>query len=162
MRGHAGYQWDRCHSAQRRNDHSARRTHSSSPAGNIQHHWCQWQCVRRSDRPNGNYVTATNPAKRGQNYYLVATGLGQVTPATATDRLGVNGQNVNFQVIVGVSGLGVPVFEQIYQPDAVGIYIIGFTIPLTNPTGVDQPLALAVTVNGQIIFGNPVFLNSVQ
>jgi uncharacterized protein (TIGR03437 family) len=111
---------------------------------------------------NGNYVTATNPAKRGQNYYLVATGLGQVTPATATDRLGVNGQNVNFQVIVGVSGLGVPVFEQIYQPDAVGIYIIGFTIPLTNPTGVDQPLALAVTVNGQIIFGNPVFLNSVQ
>jgi len=111
---------------------------------------------------NGNYVSATNPAIRGQNYYLVATGLGQVTPATATDRLGINGQNVNFQVIVGVSGGGVPVFEQIYQPDAVGIYIIGFTIPLTNPAGVDQPLALAVTVNGQVIFGNPVFLNSVQ
>jgi uncharacterized protein (TIGR03437 family) len=111
---------------------------------------------------NGNYVTAQNPAIRGQNYYLVATGLGQVTPATSTDRLGINGQNVNFPVIVGVSGGGVPVFEQIYQPDAVGIYIVGFTIPLTSPAGVDQPLALAVTVNGQIVFGNPVFLNSVQ
>jgi uncharacterized protein (TIGR03437 family) len=111
---------------------------------------------------NGNYVTATNPAKRGGNYYLVATGLGQVTPATATDSLGINGQNVNFSVIVGVSNLGVPVFEQVYEPGAVGIYIIGFTIPLTNPAGVDQPLALAVVVNGQTIFGNVVYLNSVQ
>jgi len=113
---------------------------------------------------NGNYVTATNPAVRGQNYYLVATGLGQVTPATATDRLGINGQNVNFQVIVGVSGNGVPVFEQIYQPDAVGIYIIGFTIPLTNPAGVDQPLALFVAVPGQpqLLLANQVYLNSVQ
>lgn len=110
----------------------------------------------------GNYVTATNPAVRGQNYYLVATGLNQVTPPTATDRLGINGQNVNFQVIVGVSNLGVPVLGQVYQPDAVGIYVIEFTIPLTNPPGVDQPLALAVIVNGQTIFGNLVYLNSVQ
>jgi uncharacterized protein (TIGR03437 family) len=110
----------------------------------------------------GNYVTATNPAKRGGNYYLIATGLGEVTPATATDSVGINGQTVNYQVVVGVSNLGVPVFEQIYQPGAVGIYIIGFTIPLTNPSGVDQPLALAVIVNGQTIFGNLVYLNSVQ
>jgi uncharacterized protein (TIGR03437 family) len=111
---------------------------------------------------NGNYVTATNPAKRGSNYYLIATGLGQVTPPAATDSVGINGQNVNYQVIVGVSNLGVPVLESIYQPGAVGIYIIEFTIPLTNPSGVDQPLALAVVVNGQTIFGNLVYLNSVQ
>jgi uncharacterized protein (TIGR03437 family) len=111
---------------------------------------------------NGNYVSATNPAKRGGNFYMIATGLGQVTPATATDSVGVNGQNVNAQILVGVSNNGVPVFEQIYYPGAVGLYIIGFTIPTTNPTGTDQPLALAVISNGQTIFGNPVYINSVQ
>jgi uncharacterized protein (TIGR03437 family) len=111
---------------------------------------------------NGNYVTAQNPAKRGGNYYLVATGLGQLTPATATDSLGTNGQNVNYSVIVGVSNLGVPVLAAYYEPNAVGIYIVEFTIPTTNPAGTDQPLALAVVVNGQTIFGNVVYLNSVQ
>lgn len=111
---------------------------------------------------NGNYVSATNPAKRGGNYYVVATGLGQLTPPTATNSSGVNGQNVALPVIVGVSNLGVPVFEQIYQPGVVGIYIVGFTIPLTNPTGVDQPLVIGVISNGQTIFSNTVYLNSVQ
>jgi uncharacterized protein (TIGR03437 family) len=110
----------------------------------------------------GNYVSATNPAIRGQNYYMIVTGLGQVTPATATGSLGTNGQNVPLTIVVGVSNLGAPVFEQIYQPDAVGLYVIGFTIPLTNPAGVNQPLAVAAVVNGQTIFGNPVYLNSVQ
>jgi uncharacterized protein (TIGR03437 family) len=110
----------------------------------------------------GNYVTSLNPAKRGGNYYLVATGLGLVTPATATDRVGVNGQNVVLPVIVGVSNLGVPVFEQIYQPGEIGVYVIGFTIPLTNPAGVDQQLTLGVTLpNGQAIL-NTVFIPSVQ
>jgi uncharacterized protein (TIGR03437 family) len=111
---------------------------------------------------NGNYVSSLNPAKRGGSYYLVATGLGQVTPATATNSAGVNGQNVALQVIVGVSNLGVPVFEQIYQPGTVGVYVIGFTIPLTNPAGVDQPLVVGVISNGQTIFSNTVYINSVQ
>jgi uncharacterized protein (TIGR03437 family) len=111
---------------------------------------------------DGSYVTASNPAKRGRNYYLVATGLGQVTPATATDSAGVNGQNINLQVIVGVSNLGVPVFAQYYQPGEIGVYVIGFTIPLTSPTGTDQPLALGVISGGQTLFANPVFLPSVQ
>lgn len=111
---------------------------------------------------DGTFVTPTNPAKRGHNYYLIATGLGQVTPATTTDAAGVNGQTVAAQVIVGVSNLGVPVFAQVYQPGEIGIYAIGFTIPLTNPAGVDQPLAVAVVSGGQTIFGNTVFLPAVQ
>jgi adhesin/invasin len=111
---------------------------------------------------NGNYLTAQNPAKRGQNYYLIATGLGQLTPATSTDAAGVNGQNVALPVIVGVSGAGVPVFEQIYAPGYVGLYVIGFTIPTTNPAGTDQPLVVGVTVNGQVVFSNQVYINSVQ
>jgi uncharacterized protein (TIGR03437 family) len=111
---------------------------------------------------NGNYLSATNPAKRGQTYYLVATGLGQVTPAAKTNAVGTPGQTVNLAVIVGVSNVGVPVVEQIYQPGAIGLYLVGFTIPLTNPTGADQALALAVILNGVAAFGNTAYLNSVQ
>ncbi len=111
---------------------------------------------------DGTYITALNPAKRGHNYYLVATGLGQVTPPTATDSVGVNGQVIASSIIVGVSNLGVPVFAQFYQPGEVGIYIVGFTIPPNSPTGADQPLALAITIGGQPIFGNAVFLPAVQ
>jgi uncharacterized protein (TIGR03437 family) len=111
---------------------------------------------------DGSYITALNPAKRGHNYYLIATGLGQVTPATATDSAGINGQTIANQVIVGVSNLGVPVLAQFYQPGEIGIYIVEFTIPLTNPAGPDQPLALAINVGGQTIFGNAVFLPLVQ
>ncbi|MGA3188590.1 MAG: Ig-like domain-containing protein [Bryobacteraceae bacterium] len=114
----------------------------------------------------GNYVTAANPAKLGGSYYMIATGLGQLTPATATDSVGVNGQNVLDQVIVGVSNAGVPVFTSYYQPGEVGVYVVGFTIPtnltLLTTNGNDQPLALAVVVNGQTIFGNPVFIPVVQ
>jgi uncharacterized protein (TIGR03437 family) len=111
---------------------------------------------------SSGYVTALNPAKRGHNYYLIATGLGQVNPATATDSPGVVGQNVVLQTVVGVSDNGVPVFAQIYQPGEIGVYAVGFTIPLTSPTGVDQKLALGVVVNGQTIFANTVLLPAVQ
>ena len=111
---------------------------------------------------DGSYITAANPAKRGGTYYLIATGLGQVTPATATNSAGINGQNVVNTIIVGVANAGVPVISAYYQPGEVGVYVVGFTIPanltlLTN-NGADQPLALAEVVNGQTIFGNPVFI----
>ncbi len=115
---------------------------------------------------DASIVSASNPAKRGHNYYMIATGLGPVTPATSTDSPGVNGQNVVNQVIVGVSNSGVPVLSAYYQPGEIGIYAVEFTIPanltLTNSTGTNQPLALAVVVNGQTIFGNPVFIPAVQ
>ena len=34
-------------------------------------------------------------------------------------------------------------------------------IPANAPTGTDQPLAIAVVINGQVVFGNPVFLPGV-
>ncbi len=111
---------------------------------------------------DGSYVSATNPAKRGHTYYLIATGLGQVTPAASTNSVGINGQAVAAQVIVGVDNLGVPVTTAYYQPGEIGVYVVGFTIPLTNPTGTDQPLALGLTVNGQLTFANTVYIPVVQ
>jgi uncharacterized protein (TIGR03437 family) len=107
---------------------------------------------------DGSYVTTGNPAKRGHNYYLVATGLGQVTPATSTDSAGIAGQSVALPVIVGLSGGGVPVFSSTYQTGEIGIYAVGFTIPLTNQTGINQPLVLGVQVNGQVAFSNTVYI----
>ena len=111
---------------------------------------------------DGSYVSATNPAKRGHTYYLIATGLGQVTPATATNSVGINGQNVAGQVIVGVDNLGVPVTSAYYQPGEVGVYVVGFTIPLTNPAGTNQPLALGLVSNGNTVFANTVYIPVVQ
>jgi uncharacterized protein (TIGR03437 family) len=107
---------------------------------------------------DGSYVSASNPAKRGGTYYLVATGLGQVTPATSTDSAGIAGQNVALPVIVGLSGGGVPVVSATYQTGEIGIYVVGFTIPSTNQTGINQPLVLGVTVNGQMVFSNQVYI----
>jgi uncharacterized protein (TIGR03437 family) len=116
---------------------------------------------------DGTIITAANPAKRGHNYVLIATGMGPVTPPTATDAVGVNGQNVVYQTTVGVSNSGVPVIESIYQPNETGIYAVEFTIPATltftpNSNGINQPLALAVTVNGQLVFGNQVVIPAIQ
>lgn len=106
---------------------------------------------------DGSYVTAANPAKRGGTYYMVATGLGQVSPATSTDSAGI-GQSVALPVIVGLSGGGVPVTSAVYQTGEIGIYAVGFTIPLTNQTGPNQPLVLGVTVGGQVAFSNTVYI----
>jgi uncharacterized protein (TIGR03437 family) len=107
---------------------------------------------------DGSYVSGTNPAKRGGTYYMVATGLGQVTPATSTNSAGIAGQNVALPVIVGLSGGGVPVVSAVYQTGEIGVYAVGFTIPLTNQTGVNQPLVLGVQVNGQVQFSNTVYI----
>jgi uncharacterized protein (TIGR03437 family) len=111
---------------------------------------------------NGSYVTPTNFAVRGQTYYLIVTGMGQTLPATATDSGGIANQSVALQVVVGVNNAGVPVVSATYQEGQIGVYLIGFQIPLTAPTGPDQNLAVAVIVNGQTIFGNGVLIGGVM
>jgi uncharacterized protein (TIGR03437 family) len=108
---------------------------------------------------NGSYVTPSNFAVRGQTYYLVVTGLGQTTPPITTNAAGTGSQFLPLsQVVVGVDNVGVPVTLAEYASGQIGVYVIGFTIPTTAPTGADQPLA--VEVNG--IFGNAVYLPGVQ
>ncbi len=112
---------------------------------------------------DGSYVypSTADYEVRGGTYYLVVTGLGQATPTLVTNDTGL-GQNVTAPMVVGVSNAGVPVTSTQYAPDLVGVYIVTFQIPMTNATGADQNLAVAISINGQLVFGNGVLLAGVQ
>jgi uncharacterized protein (TIGR03437 family) len=111
---------------------------------------------------DGSSVSANNPMHRGEPYYLLVTGLGQTSPPTATNSSGVPNQSVVYSLLIGVNNVGIQVLSANYQQGSVGIYAIQFQLPLTAATGQDLPLAIAATVNGQLIFGNSVYLAAVN
>ena len=115
--------------------------------------------IRAAD---GSYVTPSNYAHRGETYYVVVTGLGQTSPAASTNSVGIAGLNVIPQVIVGVNNAGVQVVSAQYSVGSIGVYLVGFQIPLTAPTGPDQPLAVAVIVGNSVAYANPAYLAGVQ
>ena len=58
-------------------------------------------------RPDGSYVSSSNPAHPGDIIRVFATGLGQTSPTAATNRAGVRDQNVIANVISGINNEGV-------------------------------------------------------
>jgi len=112
-------------------------------------------------------VTPSNPARRGERLWMIATGLGQATPTLITNSAGTGAQNVNLPIIVGVSDRGITPTSARYLVGSIGAYLIEFTIPLDAPTGTDQSLALAAIINNGVDgfsdykFGNPAFIPSV-
>ncbi len=119
---------------------------------------------------NGSYLQPGNPAHAGQTYYMVATGLGQTSPAAATNSPGTGAQTIPAsQIVLFIDNIGVPVTSVQYLEGAVGEYIITFTIPTTAnnqpfPTGVNLPIQLGgITSGGQTLFDNsPVALPGID
>ncbi len=106
-------------------------------------------------RPNGSTVSPQNPAQRGETLALFATGLGPVTPPSGTNFLGVPGQNVVANLIIGINNQGVRVLTAEYAINSIGLYIVRFEVPQDAPSGSALPLALAVrTSDGGLLFGN--------
>jgi uncharacterized protein (TIGR03437 family) len=108
-------------------------------------------------RPDGSYVSAANPARRGEIIRVFATGLGQTTPATATNRAGSLDvpQNVMAAVIVGVNNQGVRVVSAQLLPGAIGVYVVAFEVPADTTPGASRPFAVAaVGSDGVTVFGN--------
>jgi uncharacterized protein (TIGR03437 family) len=95
-------------------------------------------------RPDGSYVSASNPARRGEIIRIYATGMGQVTPNATTGSAGVTGQDINAPVVVGVNNAGVRVVSARYAENLVGVYVIAFQIPLDTTPGPAQPIGLIV------------------
>jgi uncharacterized protein (TIGR03437 family) len=92
-------------------------------------------------RPNGSYVSPSNPAHPGETILIYVNGLGQTTPLTATGNAGVPGQFVAGTFVVGVNNGGVP-FTATYAPGMVGVYVIAIQVPSDTQTGPAQPIGV--------------------
>jgi uncharacterized protein (TIGR03437 family) len=102
------------------------------------------------ERPNGSFVSPTNPALRGETLIAYVTGLGPTTPAVATNSLPVPGSNATVQgtVIVGIavngSGSGVNVISASLTQDIVGVYLVEFQVPSSVPSGTNIGFSVGV------------------
>jgi uncharacterized protein (TIGR03437 family) len=116
-------------------------------------------------RPDGSYVSPTNPAQPGENISVYVTGLGQVTPATATGDAGILGQSMlpnakgALPLIVGLNNSGVPLISADYAPGMVGVYVITLQVPVDAKTGPYQPLGIvAFDSANKAYFANSTYL----
>jgi uncharacterized protein (TIGR03437 family) len=95
--------------------------------------------IRASD---GAYISPINPAHPGETDCLFATGLGQVSPGTATNSAGLPNQNVLAPLDIGVNNAGIRLVSATYLPGTVGVYLVCFQIPTDTATGPYQPIGL--------------------
>jgi uncharacterized protein (TIGR03437 family) len=88
-------------------------------------------------RPDGSFVSPTNPAHRGETLIAYVTGMGATTPAVATNSLPAPGSSPAIQgtIIVGMNGGGVPLVASTLSPDLVGVETVSFMVPTTTQTG---------------------------
>jgi uncharacterized protein (TIGR03437 family) len=114
-------------------------------------------------RPDGSWVTAENPARRGEVLKALVTGLGSVTPATDTNRAGLAGQLVQAPMIVGVNDAGVRLVSAEYAVGMMGVYVVAFEVPLDAATGQYRSLAIAAEgLNGELVFSNSSAIAAIQ
>jgi uncharacterized protein (TIGR03437 family) len=110
-------------------------------------------------RPDGSQVSPTNPAQRGENIQLYVTGLGQATPAIATDAAGVPNQTLVTSMIIGLNNGGVPLISAVYGPGLIGIYVITLQVPVDTQTGPYQPVGvIAYDSAGNLYFAQPSYI----
>lgn len=111
----------------------------------------------RAYRPDGSLVSSANPARRGEEIALMATGLGQTTPQILTNATGLPEQVVTAGIIVGVNDSAVRVTGARYEGG--GMYRVLVQMPATTLTGPARPVSLAVAApDGALLFGNSALL----
>jgi uncharacterized protein (TIGR03437 family) len=110
-------------------------------------------------RPDGSYVSPTNPAQRGENIQFYVTGLGQATPTIATGAAGVPNQPVLSSMIVGVNNAGVPLVSAVYAPGRIGVYVITLQVPADTEVGPYQPVGvIVIDSKNNLYFAQPTFI----
>lgn len=89
------------------------------------------------ERPDGSFVSPTNPAVKGETLIAYVTGLGPTTPSVATNALPAPGSKATLQgtVIVGLNGQGIPSAGTALSSDLVGVQTVSFTLPSSTPSG---------------------------
>jgi uncharacterized protein (TIGR03437 family) len=101
-------------------------------------------------RPDGSFVTIQNPARRGETVTAFVTGLGPASPAVPTNAVPPPGINSipQYQVVVGLSGGGVPLVSAILSSDRIGVWVVTFQIPAGANTGNSVPFSVSVIPTG--------------
>ena len=101
-------------------------------------------------RPDGSFVTLTNPARRGENVSIFATGLGPTSPVVGTASVPPASTPATVQgtVVVGMAGGGVPLISAKLAEDLPGVFLVTFTIPSDIQTGNNVSLSIAVIPQG--------------
>ncbi|HLG99973.1 MAG TPA: Ig-like domain-containing protein [Bryobacteraceae bacterium] len=107
-------------------------------------------------RPDGSYVSPSNPARRGEVITIFVTGAGQTTPPTGTNESGIPGQNIAATIAVGFNNGGVPYNSAQTVLGLVGVYAISLQVPPDTTPGPQQPVGFIVYDAA----GNPYFANS--
>jgi uncharacterized protein (TIGR03437 family) len=106
-------------------------------------------------RPDGSVATPANPLLRGETGRTFVTGL--IPPAgLGTDMLSPIDSDIAITtpVIVGVDNAGVKVLLVQYARNMVGVWEVQFVVPSSGAAGPrDAPFAVAVPVNGHLVFG---------
>ncbi len=98
-------------------------------------------------RPDGSYVSLTNPARRGETEVAYVTGLGVTSPAIGTTALpgpGGTPASVLGTVIAGLNGGGVPLVSAQLSEDLAGVYVVAFQIPTDEAQGNNIPFSIGI------------------
>jgi uncharacterized protein (TIGR03437 family) len=102
------------------------------------------------ERPDGSFVSPSNPARRGEFVTAFVTGLGPVAPSVATNALPIPNtpSTVSGQVIVGVNSEGTTVQSAQLSPDRQGLYLVTFQIPNDAPAANNVVFSVGVVPPG--------------
>ncbi len=102
-------------------------------------------------RPDGSFVSLTNPARRGETVRAYATGLGVTAPTVGTNATAIPGADAIVQgmLIIGVTntagqGEGVRVSTARVAPDLIGVFEIPFQMPADAATGNNVSFSIGV------------------
>jgi uncharacterized protein (TIGR03437 family) len=108
-------------------------------------------------RPDGSVVEIENPAQRGEEIRTYVTGLIPAAGSIGTDMFAPLGSDIAITtpVIVGVNNAGVLVPQVVYARDMIGVWEVHFIVPEDTATGNNVPFAVAIPVNGKLVFGQP-------
>jgi uncharacterized protein (TIGR03437 family) len=108
-------------------------------------------------KSDGSFVSTDNPAVRGETLTIFTAGLGSLTPASFTNRVGTANQTVNAPIVIGVNNAGNSgAYTATLSPTMVGLYQISFQLDANAATGSNIPFS----ISAQDLDGTRVFSNS--
>lgn len=106
-------------------------------------------------RPDGSYVSPSNPAHRGEIIIIFVTGVGQTNPPTGTNEAGIAGQNIAGNIAVGFNNAGTPFISAQAVVGLVGVFAITAEVPTDTTPGSGRPVGfLSFDPAGNAYFAN--------